>query len=250
MEEVSLFWDKTKLTNLEILCLKSYLNNNHRVNLFSYNKSLNVFKHKNLSLIDANEIIDEKYKFYYSGNGDCPFNSVVGFSDIFRYELLYKVGGWYSDMDVVNLKNLSVVSPYDVVIRPHVKYGAISNICKFPKNYEPLKALKEHTQKVVLKNNDDWSLPLKIFFDFVVQNKLDFYIVKKDLLGDDDDKFIHHLLFDNFLDTRKSIEGMFCIHWCRSAFSSGNWNMKALYNFETPRNMTLLNYLYYKYLQS
>ena len=248
MEEVSLFWDKTELSKLEQLCLKSYLENNHKVNLFTYNQNLQVFKHKNLSVLNANEILEEKQRFYYKGNGDCPFNSVVGFSDIFRYELLYKIGGWYSDMDVVNLKNLSGASSFKIALRPHIKYGAVSNICKFEKGYEPLRELRKLTEQQITENNKDWTLPLKLFFDFVVHNKLECYILNQHSLGNDDDRFIHHLLFDSYLDTRNSIKDLFCIHWCRSAFSSGNWNMKAVYNFESPKNMTLLNFLYYKYL--
>ena len=248
MDPVSLFWDNTELSNLEITCLKSYLANNHKVNLFTYKPDLTIFKHKNLNVIDANEIIEAKEKFYYKGHGDCPKNSVVGFSDIFRYELLYKVGGWYSDMDVINLKNLSGMSSYDIVLRPHEKYGVVSNICRFPKNYEPLKQVKKITESAINENNSEWSTPLKLFFDFVKTHGLECYIVKPELLGNDDDKFTHHILFDNFLHTRNSIKDMYCVHLCKSAYSTGNWNLKALCNFDNPKNMTLLHFLYYKYL--
>lgn len=248
MDSVSLFWDNTELSNLEITCLKSYLTNNHKVNLFTYKPDLNIFKHKNLCVINANEIIEAKERFYYNGNGDCPKNSVVGFSDIFRYELLYKVGGWYSDMDVINLKNLSSISSYEIVLRPHEKFGAVSNICRFPKNYEPLKEIKKMTELAINKDNSVWTTPLKLFFDFVKKYGLDCYILKPELLGNDDDKFTHHILFDSFLSTKNSIKDMYCVHLCRSAFSTGNWSLKALYDFNNPKNMTLLHFFYYKYL--
>lgn len=248
MEVVNLFWDKNKLGKLESVCLLSYLENNHIINLFTYGSDITDIKHKNFNIINANEIIDEKEKFYYSGRGDCPNNSVVGFSDIFRYEVLYKVGGWYSDMDVTNFKNLVSVSSYDIVIRPHIKFGAVSNICRFPKNYEPLIELKQQTLNMINKENDNWVLPLKLFFDFVVNNKLDCYVLKPELLGDDNDKFIHYLLFDSYVSTKTVTKDFYCIHWCKTAFSSGNWNARALYNFESPKTLTLLDFLYYKYL--
>lgn len=248
MEVINLFWDKNSLTKLENLCVLSYLENNHLVNLFTYDTKSIKIKHKNLNIIDANEIISEKEKFYYSGAGDCPNNSIVGFSDIFRYEVLFKIGGWYSDLDVVNFKNLTSISSYDIVLRPHIKYKVVSNICKFPKGYEPLLELKNLTIDRVKENNSDWSLPLKLFSNFVDENKLNAYILSPELLGDDNDKFIYYLLFDNYLNTKKSIENFFGIHWCKTAFSSGNWNARALYNFDNPKKMTLLDFLYYKYL--
>jgi hypothetical protein len=247
MELVNLFWDNTELGKLELSCLNSYLENNHLVNLFTYNKNIYIPRHNNLSVIDANEIIEKQDKFYYIGNGDCVKNSIVGFSDIFRYEVLYKAGGWYSDMDVINLKNLSDISPRSIVIRPHKKFNAVSNICKFPKAYEPLREVKQITLNLVNSTNDDWTLPLKLFYEFVVKNKLEKYILNAELTGNDDDIFIQHLLCDNLIETRKSIKNMYGIHWCKSAFSTGNWNSNAIYNFNFPKKMTLLHYFYYKY---
>lgn len=89
-------WVGPRLSSMEILCINSYLANGHDFHLYAYNDILNV--PKGTTMKDANEIIPEKEMFV-----DC-FGGYVHLSDQFRFTMLYKLGGWWVDMDTICLK--------------------------------------------------------------------------------------------------------------------------------------------------
>ena len=67
--------------------------------LFHYHPVFNV--PKGVELCDARDVLAEDKIFYTeSPSGRSPAN----FSDVFRYAMLQKYGGWWFDMDVVSLK--------------------------------------------------------------------------------------------------------------------------------------------------
>jgi hypothetical protein len=94
MEMVQGLWiceAEDRLSNLERLCINSFLNNGHDFHLYSYqeltNLPIGVVSH------DANEILPED-QIWRTDNG-----SLAGFADTFRYKLLYEKGGWWVDLD-------------------------------------------------------------------------------------------------------------------------------------------------------
>ena len=87
-------WIGKTLTKLEQLSILSYLANGHEFHLYCYDKIEGI--PDGTVVKDANEII-EKRQFD-------PQGSLAPFADWFRYNLLYKKGGWWVDLDSVCLK--------------------------------------------------------------------------------------------------------------------------------------------------
>lgn len=89
-----------KLTQLEILCIKSFLKNGIDFYLYTYDKSLTDALPVGTIIKDANEIMEEDLIFKLK-------ESYLPFSDIFRYKLLHDKGGIWVDMDMVCLRPFS-----------------------------------------------------------------------------------------------------------------------------------------------
>jgi hypothetical protein len=98
MEIFRSFWYKGPLSAYEKMCIASFINHGHQFFLYSYD-SIEV--PNGATLLDANEIVAEEDYFCYSdGPGK---GSPSAFSNLFRYELLLRYGGWWVDTDVVCL---------------------------------------------------------------------------------------------------------------------------------------------------
>jgi hypothetical protein len=95
MINTHMLWAYGKLSNLEINCVKSFLNLGYRLKLWTYGDIINA--PKGAELRDAREIIPEEMVFMNKGG------SYAGFSDLFRYAVLSKHGGLWADTDVVAL---------------------------------------------------------------------------------------------------------------------------------------------------
>ncbi len=95
------FWYGTELSPYEVLCLKSFVDHGHSVELYAYDRDLVV--PAGVRLCDASEVLaKDKVFFYASGPGK---GSVAGFSNLFRYSLLLCKGGWWVDTDVICLSS-------------------------------------------------------------------------------------------------------------------------------------------------
>lgn len=97
-------WIGDRLSNLEKLCISSYLKNGHEFHLYTYGNVQNI--PLGTVMKDANEIISSDEIFHDSHGG------VASFSDWFRYKLLYERGGWWVDMDSVCLKFFDIKEEY------------------------------------------------------------------------------------------------------------------------------------------
>src|SRR5208337_137257 len=94
-------WFGEPLSTLERLCMKSFMANGHEFHLYTYEALQDV--PQGVVVKDANEIVPQtRIK---------EFRWFAGFSDFFRYSMLWK-GGWYVDMDVVCLRPLNFESEY------------------------------------------------------------------------------------------------------------------------------------------
>lgn len=124
-------WVGTELSNVEKLCIKSFLANGHEFHLYTYQDIKGV--PPGTTIQDANLIIPESEIFKITvgwGTG-----SYSAFADWFRYELLYKAGGWWVDMDVVCVKYFDIKESIVICTSHEPPYGVLANNCimKFPK---------------------------------------------------------------------------------------------------------------------
>lgn len=89
-------WIGDALSNLEKLCIRSFLDNGHAFHLYAYSDIDGV--PGDALMKDAGEILP-KSAVYRHRRG-----SLASFADWFRWELLLQRGNWWVDMDVVCLR--------------------------------------------------------------------------------------------------------------------------------------------------
>lgn len=93
-------WVGNKISKLEYISYSSFLNNGFEYWLYTYEDVAGL--PQKVIQKDANEILDKKL-IQFDKNG-----SIGGFSDLFRWTLMYKKGGVYVDSDVVCLKPFEI----------------------------------------------------------------------------------------------------------------------------------------------
>lgn len=100
MLEVNSFWDG-ELTLLETVCINSFLQHGVAYNLYVYDKPQNL--PTGVTLRDAAAILPREKVFRYTA-GEFNLGSIAGFTNLFRYTVIYQLGGWWIDTDVCLLK--------------------------------------------------------------------------------------------------------------------------------------------------
>jgi len=122
------FWFGESLTPYEILCIKSFLEHGHTFCVYSYDR---LDLPKGAESDDARKILPREDVFFYQkGPGK---GGVSAFSNRFRYALLLKDGGWWTDMDMVCL---SANYPQTQVFFAKEEQGCVNNalLC-FPQGH-------------------------------------------------------------------------------------------------------------------
>ncbi len=168
-------WIGKELSNLELLTIQSFQTNGHEFWLWAYDTILTPLP-PGLVVKDANEIIPKERVFAYKcanqyGHGK---GSYAGFSDIFRYALLYKYGGWWTDMDVTCLMPLNYEQPY--VFRKHHIFATVGNIMKSPPNSLLMKDCYEEAIASIDPFNNNWDKPIIILNKYLVKHNLQQFI--------------------------------------------------------------------------
>lgn len=155
-------WIGPELGLLERLTLASFLDAGFRFRLWVYEAPKGIPSHKNFVLEDASSILSRDRVFRYRrhsrfGHGQ---GSVAGFSDLFRYRLLWQEGGWWSDMDLTLLKSPIPVNGY--YFRRHAKFKAVGNLMLCPPKSLLMERCLEDADKGLDAENRDWLLPIRI----------------------------------------------------------------------------------------
>lgn len=153
-------WIGKRLGHTELLTLFSFKEKGHKIILWTYQPIENL--PEEFEQRDANEIIPENKVFKYGENSkiDWGKGSYAGFSDIFRYKLLYEYGGWWVDMDVTCLKPFDIKDEY--FFRNHWLLPVVGNVMKCPKGSKLMEICYERAIVEVDKNNTDWHKPIRI----------------------------------------------------------------------------------------
>lgn len=100
---VNSFWFGESLSKLELLSVNSFVKHGYTYNLYVYEDKKPDNIPKTINVKDASSIVDRDNVFFYE-NG---FNkgSVSGFANFFRYVLISKIGGIWTDTDIVLLSD-------------------------------------------------------------------------------------------------------------------------------------------------
>lgn len=213
-------WIGDTISPLELLTIKSFILNGHTFNLWAYNNIKTVLPNGTI-IKDANQIIQNKQLFSYRFNDQFGHGkgSYAGFSDIFRYKLLYEQGGWWADMDVTCMRPLDFEAPY--VFRTHHDLKVVGNIMKCPPKSELMLRCYHQAIAEVDADNRDWNKPIQILNDGIEELGLQQYIVEMSNR-------------DSWNDVRKLIAGRKPV--------SNNWYVIHWVNEEWRRNGINKNY--------
>lgn len=221
-------WIGDSLSKIELLTLHSFLLKGHEFHLWIYDELKNTVP-DGVVLKNANDIIPKERIFRYKNSNQFGHGkgSLAGFSDIFRYKLLYEKGGWWTDMDMCCLKPLNFSEPY--VFRDHHDMKVVGNIMKCPAKSELMRICFEEAIKEVDSRNTNWHKPIEI---------LNINIKKFEL-----EKYIKHGIstldlweeVSKYLETNNELPGdVFVFH-----LMNENWRVKNLDKNDFKINSTI-----------
>lgn len=110
---VHMFWAYGQLSQLERLSLSSFIANDYKVTLWSYDQIKNA--HPQAILKDAREIIPEALFFTHENK------SPSGFANLFRYSIFTNYSGLYADLDVIALKKACFLPKHPFLVSERAK---------------------------------------------------------------------------------------------------------------------------------
>jgi len=209
-----MLWIGGSLPELTILCIESFRRHGHPVHLYHYDPIPNA--PEGTELLPATSILSRDAVFRYESGWEHA-GSYAGFSDIFRFKLLFDKGGWYVDADVMCLRPLDFAESY--VFRTNQEQLVVGNIMKCPAGSSFARDCYEETRSRVNASNRDWALPIRILSDHVVGHGLQEYI-RCDIANSDSLSEIAGLVFG----TQRPIEGWYVIHWCNEYWRMFGWS--------------------------
>lgn len=156
MHTITSFWYTPKgyksIGLMEILTIKSWLDNGYIFELYTYNLNDRIFKKfsklfENFKLKDANEIV--AFENYFSDNRGA---GVAAFSDYFRFKLLYDRGGIWVDLDMIclNYTDLNQEYIFSQELDEDKNTSRITtSFLKFPKNSDFGKNLIQKAERII-----------------------------------------------------------------------------------------------------
>ena len=224
-------WIGKHLSSLELLTLKSFIKAGHKFHLWIY-EEIETPLPPEVIIKDASEIISKENIFKYNkkssfGHGK---GSYAGFSDIFRYKLLYDHGGWWVDMDVCCLKPLNIEVPY--VFRKHHYLNVVGNIMKCPAKSKVMLSCYKEAIETITEDNKDWHKPIIILNQHINSNNLQSFVVS--ISNEDRWLKIRKYLFKN----EPIPIDWYAIHWVNV-----EWTRNKI-----DKNISIENSVYHKLL--
>jgi hypothetical protein len=140
--EVRMFWTGPQFSPYEELSLRSFVAAGARVLLYATDLQLRV--PSGVELIDVREILSERVRQFTFADGD---RSPALHSDLFRYAVLERFGGWYADLDIICVgKKLPECKVYIARESDDLVNGAV---LKFPAQSPVIAAAIDRAWKVL-----------------------------------------------------------------------------------------------------
>ena len=124
------------------------------------------------TLKHADEIIERNYLFDWRG-------SWGPFSDVFRYALLEKKGGWWVDTDVVCVGNQFPC--FDIAFAEEQPGSIANGQMKFPKYHPALRVLLKRAEQIRLNQRDRVELGPKLLTQVVCDERLKAHAVETNM---------------------------------------------------------------------
>ncbi len=218
-------WIGDELSPMERLSLASFVAHGHKVLLWRY-APLEEILPDQITIKDANEILPSSAIFFYNNSSDLNIGkgSVAGFSDLFRYKVLYEKGGWWTDLDITLLKPLDFKEDY--FFRSHTTLPVVGNLMKCPKHSPLMAACFESTQKEVNAHNRDWLKPIRILNEHIQKNDLS-DAIKRGVVNPDYWPFVQRYVLG-----KPSIPSSFyAIHWMNEEWRHRGLNKSEAFEY-------------------
>ena len=205
---------------LEFLTLHSFHEHGHEFHLWSYED----FDVPDFVVVrDANEIMSHDLLFYYKNTMDTGVEkgNRAGAADIFRMKMLYKLGGWWVDMDVTCLKHFGVVTD-KYFFRHHWSHLTVGNAMKVPPQSDVMKICCERYSKELNEEDTDWHKPTRILSECVDECGLS-GCVKYGVANLD-----HSEELETYIHTDCKMPPLWMmIHWCNSCVNLHNMHYNS-----------------------
>jgi len=216
-------WIGNKLSKIELLTISSFLRMGHTFRLWTYEPLLTPLP-TGVEICDASLIIPQSLVFSYKNTNKYGHGkgSVAGFSDIFRYKLLYENGGWWVDMDVSCLKPFDFPESY--FFRDHHELSMVGNVMKCPKHSELMKLCYEESIQSIDENNTDWHKPIEILNKHIAALQLQSFIKTGVSNPDQWDKTSRFVNYGDLLP-----QDWYFIHWQNEEWRSRNISKQDFY---------------------
>jgi len=147
MSDIAQFlWVEGTLSQIEKLCLSSFLKNGYETHLYTYGEVSGV--PDGVKILPGEKILAAEKLFEAPGVSGLSY---AGFSDRFRYHLLSQKGGWWFDMDFVCLKHLPKPDQLTFASTWEGQWGQCANGCAMwcEPNDPHLVALREQCEEVI-----------------------------------------------------------------------------------------------------
>lgn len=194
-------WIKGPLSNLNRLAVRSFQEHGHELVVYSFDSTID----PGCEVLDANQIFSEEEIYLYKYLS--ASHKFGGIAERLKAEMLFQLGGWHVDLDVVCLKPFSFTQEY--VLRPHPK-GVVGNIIRAPRGCELAKMYVEWT-KTIDENNTVWEKSFHGLTNGVISLKLQGYIVDKKIFGTDEQSWWVPLLWNSGITPHPDT---YAIHFC------------------------------------
>ena len=171
-------WYGSELGELEKLCIDSWIENGYKFRLWLYE---DIEVPKDVIVKNANHIVSFDQYFTYSEGH--TVGTPVAFSNLFRTQLLYKLGGLYVDLDVLCLK------PYEFnerfVFSEQVDSGWDYHVatCILYSENKGERVFEDWSDWILAKKNKTIThgdLGPNLFTKLIINNKLQKYVLPKD----------------------------------------------------------------------